>query len=133
MRGQEIRSLRFTTIPFKDIFQDIYDAEYADKFEALGIEYFYTLIVDDAVARVIRSEGGYIWACKNYDGDVMSDLLATAFGSLSMMTSVLVSPHGYFEYEAAHGTVQRHYYKHISRVKRHLQTQLQLSMHGQVH
>ena len=97
---------------FKDIFQDIYDKEYADKFKELGIEYFYTLI-DDAVARVIRSEGGYIWACKNYDGDVMSDLLATAFGSLSMMTSVLVSPHGYFEYEAAHGTVQRHYYKHL--------------------
>ena len=97
---------------FKDIFQDIYDKEYADKFKELGIEYFYTLI-DDAVARVIRSEGGYIWACKNYDGDVMSDLLATEFGSLSMMTSVLVSPHGYFEYEAAHGTVQRHYYKHL--------------------
>lgn len=97
---------------FKDIFNDIYEAEYKDKFEAAGIEYFYTLI-DDAVARVIRSEGGYIWACKNYDGDVMSDLLATAFGSLSMMTSVLVSPHGYFEYEAAHGTVQRHYYKHL--------------------
>lgn len=97
---------------FKDIFQEIYDNEYKEKFEAAGIEYFYTLI-DDAVARVIRSEGGYIWACKNYDGDVMSDLLATAFGSLSMMTSVLVSPHGYFEYEAAHGTVQRHYYKHL--------------------
>lgn len=97
---------------FKDIFNDIYESEYKDKFEAAGIEYFYTLI-DDAVARVIRSEGGYIWACKNYDGDVMSDLLATAFGSLSMMTSVLVSPHGYFEYEAAHGTVQRHYYKHL--------------------
>lgn len=97
---------------FKDIFNDIYEAEYKDKFEVAGIEYFYTLI-DDAVARVIRSEGGYIWACKNYDGDVMSDLLATAFGSLSMMTSVLVSPHGYFEYEAAHGTVQRHYYKHL--------------------
>lgn len=97
---------------FKDIFQDIYDKEYAEKFKELGIEYFYTLI-DDAVARVIRSEGGFIWACKNYDGDVMSDLLATAFGSLSMMTSVLVSPHGYYEYEAAHGTVQRHYYKHL--------------------
>lgn len=97
---------------FKDIFQDIYDKEYADRFKELGIEYFYTLI-DDAVARVIRSEGGFIWACKNYDGDVMSDLLATAFGSLSMMTSVLVSPHGYYEYEAAHGTVQRHYYKHL--------------------
>lgn len=97
---------------FKDIFQEIYDAEYADKFKELGIEYFYTLI-DDAVARVIRSEGGYIWACKNYDGDVMSDMLATAFGSLSMMTSVLVSPQGVYEYEAAHGTVQRHYYKHL--------------------
>lgn len=97
---------------FKDIFQEIYDTEYAEKFNELGIEYFYTLI-DDAVARVIRSEGGYIWACKNYDGDVMSDMLATAFGSLSMMTSVLVSPEGYYEYEAAHGTVQRHYYKHL--------------------
>ncbi len=97
---------------FKDIFQEIYDKEYADKFKAAGIEYFYTLI-DDAVARVVRSEGGFIWACKNYDGDVMSDMLATAFGSLSMMTSVLVSPHGYYEYEAAHGTVQRHYYKHL--------------------
>lgn len=97
---------------FKDIFQDIYDAEYAEKFEAAGIEYFYTLI-DDAVARVIRSEGGYIWACKNYDGDVMSDMVATAFGSLAMMTSVLVSPDGKFEYEAAHGTVTRHYYKHL--------------------
>ena len=97
---------------FKDIFQEIYDTEYAEKFQELGIEYFYTLI-DDAVARVIRSEGGYIWACKNYDGDVMSDMLATAFGSLSMMTSVLVSPEGYYEYEAAHGTVQRHYYKHL--------------------
>ncbi len=97
---------------FKDIFQDIYDAEYAAKFEAAGIEYFYTLI-DDAVARVIRSEGGYIWACKNYDGDVMSDMVATAFGSLAMMTSVLVSPDGKFEYEAAHGTVTRHYYKHL--------------------
>ncbi len=97
---------------FKDIFQEIYDAEYADKFEQAGIEYFYTLI-DDAVARVIRSEGGYIWACKNYDGDVMSDMVATAFGSLAMMTSVLVSPDGNYEYEAAHGTVQRHYYKHL--------------------
>ena len=97
---------------FKDIFQDIYDKEYADKFKELGIEYFYTLI-DDAVARVIRSEGGYIWACKNYDGDVMSDMVATAFGSLAMMTSVLVSPSGIYEYEAAHGTVQRHYYKHL--------------------
>ena len=97
---------------FKDIFQEIYDKEYDEKFKAAGIEYFYTLI-DDAVARVMRSEGGYIWACKNYDGDVMSDMVATAFGSLSMMTSVLVSPDGYYEYEAAHGTVQRHYYKHL--------------------
>lgn len=97
---------------FKDIFQEIFDAEYAEKFKAAGIEYFYTLI-DDAVARVIRSEGGYIWACKNYDGDVMSDMVATAFGSLSMMTSVLVSPEGNYEYEAAHGTVQRHYYKYL--------------------
>ena len=97
---------------FKDIFQEIFDSEYKERFEETGIEYFYTLI-DDAVARVIRSEGGFIWACKNYDGDVMSDMLSTAFGSLAMMTSVLVSPHGYFEYEAAHGTVQRHYYKHL--------------------
>ena len=97
---------------FKDIFQEIFDAEYKEKFDAAGIEYFYTLI-DDAVARVIRSEGGYIWACKNYDGDVMSDMVATAFGSLAMMTSGLVSPDGYYEYEAAHGTVQRHYYKHL--------------------
>ena len=97
---------------FKDIFQEIYDTEYKEKFEELGLEYFYTLI-DDAVARVIRSNGGYIWACKNYDGDVMSDMLATAYGSLSMMTSVLVSPKGVYEYEAAHGTVQRHYYKHL--------------------
>ena len=97
---------------FKDIFQEIYDTEYKTKFEELGLEYFYTLI-DDAVARVIRSNGGYIWACKNYDGDVMSDMLATAYGSLSMMTSVLVSPKGVYEYEAAHGTVQRHYYKHL--------------------
>ena len=97
---------------FKDIFQEIFDSEYKERFEEAGIEYFYTLI-DDAVARVIRSEGGFIWACKNYDGDVMSDMLSTAFGSLAMMTSVLVSPHGYFEYEAAHGTVQRHYYKHL--------------------
>lgn len=97
---------------FKDIFQEIYDNEYKEKFEAAGIEYFYTLI-DDAVARVIRSEGGYIWACKNYDGDVMSDMVATAYGSLAMMTSVLVSPDGVYEYEAAHGTVQRHYYKHL--------------------
>lgn len=97
---------------FKDVFQDIYDAEYKEKFEELNIEYFYTLI-DDIVARVVRSEGGYIWACKNYDGDVMSDLVATAYGSLAMMTSVLVSPEGNYEYEAAHGTVQRHYYKHL--------------------
>lgn len=97
---------------FKDIFQEIFDTEYKEKFEAAGITYFYTLI-DDAVARVIRSEGGFIWACKNYDGDVMSDMVATAYGDLSMMTSVLVSPDGVYEYEAAHGTVQRHYYKHL--------------------
>ncbi len=97
---------------FKDIFQEIFDSEYKEKFDAAGIEYFYTLI-DDAVARVIRSNGGYIWACKNYDGDVMSDMVATAYGSLAMMTSVLVSPDGVYEYEAAHGTVQRHYYKHL--------------------
>ncbi|MBP5192924.1 MAG: NADP-dependent isocitrate dehydrogenase [Eubacterium sp.] len=98
---------------FKDIFQEIYDAEYKEKFEAAGITYFYTLI-DDAVARVMKSKGGFIWACKNYDGDVMSDMLSSAFGSLAMMTSVLVSPKGYYEYEAAHGTVQRHYYKHLA-------------------
>lgn len=97
---------------FKDIFQDIYDAEYAKQFEAAGIEYFYTLI-DDAVARVMKAKGGFIWACKNYDGDVMSDMVSSAFGSLAMMTSVLVSPTGVYEYEAAHGTVQRHYYKHL--------------------
>ncbi len=97
---------------FKDIFNEIFDAEYKEKFDNAGIEYFYTLI-DDAVARVVRSEGGYIWACKNYDGDVMSDMVATAYGSLAMMTSVLVSPDGTYEYEAAHGTVQRHYYKHL--------------------
>ena len=97
---------------FKDIFQDIYDKEYKEKFEAAGIEYFYTLI-DDAVARVMKAKGGFIWACKNYDGDVMSDMVATACGSLAMMTSVLVSPSGVYEYEAAHGTVQRHYYKHL--------------------
>ena len=97
---------------FKDIFQEIFDKEYKEKFDKAGIEYFYTLI-DDAVARVIRSNGGYIWACKNYDGDVMSDMVATAYGSLAMMTSVLVSPDGIYEYEAAHGTVQRHYYKHL--------------------
>ena len=97
---------------FKDIFQEIYDTEYADRFREAGLTYFYTLI-DDAVARVVKSEGGFIWACKNYDGDVMSDMVATAFGSLAMMTSVLVSPDGKFEYEAAHGTVQRHYYQHL--------------------
>lgn len=97
---------------FKDIFQEIYDAEYAKKFEEAGIEYFYTLI-DDAVARVMKAKGGFIWACKNYDGDVMSDMVSSAFGSLAMMTSVLVSPSGVYEYEAAHGTVQRHYYKHL--------------------
>jgi isocitrate dehydrogenase len=97
---------------FKDIFQDIFDAEYVNRFKEAGIEYFYTLI-DDAVARVMKSEGGYIWACKNYDGDVMSDMVSSAFGSLAMMTSVLVSPDGDFEYEAAHGTVQRHYYQHL--------------------
>ena len=98
---------------FTDIFQDIYDAEYKEKFEAAGIEYFYTLI-DDAVARVMKAEGGFIWACKNYDGDVMSDMISSACGSLAMMTSVLVSPSGVYEYEAAHGTVMRHYYKHLA-------------------
>lgn len=97
---------------FKNIFQNIYNTEYKDKFEKLGIEYFYTLI-DDAVARVIRSKGGFIWACKNYDGDVMSDMISTAFGSLAMMTSVLVSPEGVYEYEAAHGTVTQHYYRYL--------------------
>ena len=97
---------------FKDIFNEIFESEYKEKFDKAGIEYFYTLI-DDAVARVVRSDGGYIWACKNYDGDVMSDMVATAFGSLGMMTSVLVSPDGVYEYEAAHGTVTRHYYKHL--------------------
>lgn len=97
---------------FKDIFQEIFDKEYKTKFEEAGITYFYTLI-DDAVARVMKSEGGFIWACKNYDGDVMSDMVSSAFGSLAMMTSVLVSPQGVYEYEAAHGTVQRHYYKHL--------------------
>ena len=97
---------------FKDIFQEIFDANYKEAFEKAGITYFYTLI-DDAVARVMKSEGGFIWACKNYDGDVMSDMISSAFGSLAMMTSVLVSPQGYYEYEAAHGTVQRHYYKHL--------------------
>ena len=97
---------------FKDIFEEIYDAEYKEKFEKAGITYFYTLI-DDAVARVMKSEGGFIWACKNYDGDVMSDMLSSAFGSLAMMTSVLVSPDGCYEYEAAHGTVQRHYYRYL--------------------
>ncbi len=98
---------------FKDVFQEIYDQKYQKAFAEAGLTYFYTLI-DDAVARVVKSEGGFIWACKNYDGDVMSDLVATAFGSLAMMTSVLTSPHGYYEYEAAHGTVQRHYYKHLA-------------------
>lgn len=98
---------------FKDIFQEIFDSEYAERFKEAGITYFYTLI-DDAVARVMKSEGGYIWACKNYDGDVMSDMISSAFGSLAMMTSVLVSPEGYYEYEAAHGTVQRHYNKHLA-------------------
>ncbi|MCM1282198.1 MAG: NADP-dependent isocitrate dehydrogenase [Muribaculaceae bacterium] len=97
---------------FKDIFQEIFDKDYKEAFDEAGIEYFYTLI-DDAVARVMKSEGGFIWACKNYDGDVMSDMISSAFGSLAMMTSVLVSPQGYYEYEAAHGTVQRHYYKHL--------------------
>lgn len=98
---------------FKDVFAEIYEKEYKEKFAEAGITYFYTLI-DDAVARVMKAEGGFIWACKNYDGDVMSDMVSSAFGSLAMMTSVLVSPHGYFEYEAAHGTVQRHYYKHLA-------------------
>ena len=97
---------------FKDVFADVFERDFRARFKSAGIEYFYTLI-DDAVARVMKSEGGFIWACKNYDGDVMSDMLSSAFGSLAMMTSVLVSPHGYFEYEAAHGTVQRHYYKHL--------------------
>ena len=97
---------------FKDIFADLYESDYKEKFEKAGITYFYTLI-DDAVARIMKAEGGFIWACKNYDGDVMSDMVSSAFGSLAMMTSVLVSPHGYYEYEAAHGTVQRHYYKHL--------------------
>ena len=97
---------------FKDIFAEVFETEYRARFEQAGIEYFYTLI-DDAVARVMKSEGGFIWACKNYDGDVMSDMVSSAFGSLAMMTSALVSPHGYYEYEAAHGTVQRHYYKHL--------------------
>jgi isocitrate dehydrogenase len=97
---------------FKDIFQEIFAQEYKDRFTAANITYFYTLI-DDAVARIMRSEGGMIWACKNYDGDVMSDMVASSFGSLAMMTSVLVSPEGCYEYEAAHGTVQRHYYKHL--------------------
>ena len=97
---------------FKDIFAEVFEKDYKDRFAAVGIEYFYTLI-DDAVTRVIRSNGGYIWACKNYDGDVMSDMVATAYGSLAMMTSVLVSPDGIYEYEAAHGTVQRHYYRYL--------------------
>ena len=98
---------------FKDIFQEIFDKEYKEKFDAAGLEYFYTLI-DDAVARVMKAKGGFIWACKNYDGDVMSDMVSSACGSLAMMTSVLVSPSGIYEYEAAHGTVQRHYYKHLA-------------------
>jgi isocitrate dehydrogenase len=97
---------------FKDIFADVYEKEYKERFEEAGLTYFYTLI-DDVVARIMKSEGGFVWACKNYDGDVMSDMLSSAFGSLALMTSVLVSPHGYFEYEAAHGTVQRHYYKYL--------------------
>ena len=97
---------------FKEIFQQIFDAEFKDKFEEAGLTYFYSLI-DDIVARVMKADGGFIWACKNYDGDVMSDMVSSAFGSLAMMTSVLVSPDGYYEYEAAHGTVQRHYYKHL--------------------
>ncbi|MGN0084673.1 MAG: NADP-dependent isocitrate dehydrogenase [Atopobiaceae bacterium] len=97
---------------FKDIFADVYEKEYRERFEEAGLTYFYTLI-DDVVARIMKSEGGFVWACKNYDGDVMSDMLSSAFGSLALMTSVLVSPHGYFEYEAAHGTVQRHYYKYL--------------------
>ena len=114
---------------FKDLFAEIFENEYKEKFEQAGITYFYTLI-DDAVARVIRSEGGYMWACKNYDGDVMSDMIATAFGSLAMMTSVLVSPDGVYEYEAAHGTVQRHYIS-ILRARKLPQTLLQLSLLGQ--
>ena len=113
-------------------FQEIFDAEYKEKFEKAGITYFYTLI-DDAVARVMKSEGGYIWACKNYDGDVMSDMVSSAFGSLAMMTSVLVSPDGYYEYEAAHGTVQRHYYKHLQKVRKHPRTLLQPFLHGREH
>lgn len=101
---------------FKDVFEEIYEKEFRAEFETAGLTYFYTLI-DDAIARVIKSEGGFIWACKNYDGDVMSDLVATAFGSLAMMTSVLVSPQGYYEYEAAHGTVQRHYYQYLKGVE----------------
>ena len=97
---------------FKEVFQKVFDAEFKEKFQEAGITYFYSLI-DDVVARVMKAEGGFIWACKNYDGDVMSDMVSSAFGSLAMMTSVLVSPHGYYEYEAAHGTVQRHYYRHL--------------------
>ena len=97
---------------FKEIFEKVYEEEYKEKFEAAGLTYFYTLI-DDAVARIMKCEGGVVWACKNYDGDVFSDMLSSAFGSLAMMTSVLVSPNGFFEYEAAHGTVQRHYYRHL--------------------
>lgn len=97
---------------FKEVFHQVYETEFKEKFEAEGLEYFYSLI-DDIVARIMKAEGGFIWACKNYDGDVMSDMVSSAFGSLAMMTSVLVSPHGYYEYEAAHGTVQRHYYRHL--------------------
>jgi len=97
---------------FKEVFQTVFDTEFKDRFEEAGLTYFYSLI-DDIVARVMKAEGGFIWACKNYDGDVMSDMVSSAFGSLAMMTSVLVSPEGYYEYEAAHGTVQRHYYKHL--------------------
>ena len=109
---QRIRFPRNTTTGSRIFLQEIYEASYKERFQAAGIEYFYTLI-DDAVARVMKAEGGFIWACKNYDGDVMSDMVSSAFGSLAMMTSVLVSPNGYYEYEAAHGTVQRHYYKHL--------------------
>ena len=107
-----IRSPRFMTGNSKRFLQRYYEEEFKEKFEEAGITYFYSLI-DDIVARVMKAEGGFIWACKNYDGDVMSDMVSSAFGSLAMMTSVLVSPHGYYEYEAAHGTVQRHYYRHL--------------------
>ena len=109
-----IQSPRYMTANSKKFSQKIYEAEFKEKFEAAGITYFYSLI-DDVVARVMKAEGGFIWACKNYDGDVMSDMVSSAFGSLAMMTSVLVSPDGYYEYEAAHGTVQRHYYQSSER------------------